>query len=70
MVIGAPGYNNFRKLMSSELTALNLYDRGERLSIARHNGGANISYLDGHVGFISGENLLSKSDHLDSFWRP
>ncbi len=56
--------------MSSELSALDLYDRGERLSIVRHNGGANTSYLDGHVRFITSENLLSKNYHFDYFWRP
>ena len=64
------GYNNHRKLMSSEITALNLYDRGETLSIARHNSGANTSFLDGNVSFISGVNLSSQNDHLSSFWRP
>ena len=58
------GYNNLRRLMSSEANTLNLYNRGNTKSIARHSGGANLSYIDGHVGSANGPYLLSQNNHL------
>jgi len=63
-------YNNFRILMSSEITSMNLYGRGSEKSIARHNNRANMSFIDGHVETKLGTHLLSNKVYWNNFWSP